>query len=30
MSKGTIVYEGIPEELRDNEEVKAKYIGVTG
>ena len=30
MSKGTIVYEGTPEELRDNEEVKAKYIGVTG
>jgi branched-chain amino acid transport system ATP-binding protein len=30
MSKGTIVYEGIPEELRDNEEVKAKYLGVTG
>ena len=30
MSKGTIVYEGKPEELRDNEEVKAKYLGVTG
>ena len=30
MSKGTIVYEGTPEELRDNEEVKAKYLGVTG
>ncbi len=30
MSKGTIVYESTPEELRDNEEVKAKYLGVTG
>ncbi len=30
MSKGTIVYEGTPEELRGNEEVKVKYLGVTG
>ena len=30
MSKGTIVYESTPEELRDSEEVKAKYLGVTG
>ena len=30
ISKGTIVYEGTPEELRGNEEVKAKYLGVTG
>ena len=29
-SKGTIVYESTPKELRDNEEVKAKYLGVTG
>jgi len=29
MSKGTIVYEGTPEELRGSEEVKAKYLGVT-
>ncbi len=30
MSKGAIVYESTPEELRDNEEAKAKYLGVTG
>ena len=30
MSKGTKVYEGTPEELRGDEEVKAKYLGVTG
>jgi branched-chain amino acid transport system ATP-binding protein len=28
ISKGVIVYESKPEELRDNEEVKAKYLGV--
>jgi branched-chain amino acid transport system ATP-binding protein len=30
ISKGVIVYESTPQELRDNEEVKAKYIGVAG
>jgi len=30
ISKGTIVYQSKPEELRDNEEAKAKYLGVTG
>ena len=30
VSKGVIVYESTPEELRDNEEVKAKHLGVTG
>ena len=28
ISKGAIVYQSTPKELRDNEEVKAKYIGV--
>ncbi len=28
MSKGSIVYESIPTELRDNEEIKTKYLGV--
>lgn len=28
MSKGEIVYQSTTEEFRDNEEVKAKYIGV--
>lgn len=28
ISKGTIVYESTPKELRDNEEVKAMHIGV--
>lgn len=28
ISKGIIVYESTPEELRGNEEVKAKYLGV--
>ncbi len=28
MSKGSIVYESNPAELRDNEEVKTKYLGV--
>jgi len=30
ISKGTIVYQSKPGELRDNEEAKAKYLGVTG
>lgn len=30
ISKGIIVYESTPQELRGNEEVKAKYIGVAG
>jgi len=30
ISKGIIVYESTPEELKDNEEVKTKYLGVTG
>ena len=30
VGKGVIVYESTPAELRDNEEVKAKYIGVAG
>ncbi len=30
VSKGVIVYESTPDELRDNEEVKAKYLGVAG
>lgn len=28
MSKGKVVYESIPQELRDNTEVKVKYLGV--
>jgi len=28
ISKGVIVYESTPEELRDSEEVKAKYLGL--
>lgn len=28
MSKGKVVYESTPGELRDNEEIKAKYLGV--
>lgn len=28
MSKGTIVYESAPQQLRDNEEVKVKHLGV--
>lgn len=28
ISKGVIVYESTPEELRDNEEVKARYLGL--
>ncbi len=30
ISKGALVYQSTVEELRDNEEVKAKYLGVTG
>jgi branched-chain amino acid transport system ATP-binding protein len=30
MSKGQIVYEGTPAELRANEEVKRRYLGVAG
>jgi len=30
VSKGVIVYESIPEELKGNEEVKTKYLGVAG
>ena len=30
LSNGKIVYESIPEELRNNEAVKTRYIGVTG
>lgn len=28
ISKGKVVYEGMPEELRDNEEVKHKHLGI--
>ena len=28
ISKGTVVYESTPQELRDNEEVKSKHLGV--
>ncbi len=28
MSKGSVVWEGVPEDLRDNEEVKQKWLGV--
>ena len=30
VSKGMIVYESVPQELKDNEEAKVKYLGVTG
>jgi branched-chain amino acid transport system ATP-binding protein len=30
MSKGVIVHEGPPERLRYDEEMKAKYLGVSG
>ena len=30
VSKGVIVYESTPEELKGNEEAKAKYLGVAG
>jgi branched-chain amino acid transport system ATP-binding protein len=29
ISKGMIVHESIPKELRDNEELTGKYLGVT-
>ncbi len=29
LSNGKIVYESLPEDLRDNEEVKARHLGVT-
>ncbi len=28
MNKGTIVYESVPEELRDNTEIKSLYLGI--
>jgi branched-chain amino acid transport system ATP-binding protein len=28
MSKGTIVYESSPDALRDNHEIKARYLGL--
>jgi branched-chain amino acid transport system ATP-binding protein len=30
ISKGLIVFEATPDELRVNEEVKAKYLGISG
>ena len=30
ISKGIVVNECTPEQLKDNEEVKAKYLGLTG
>ncbi len=30
ISRGTVVYESTPKELGDNEEVRAKYLGVAG
>ncbi len=30
ISKGSVVYEGTPEEFQSNEEVKARYIGISG
>ena len=30
ISKGKIVYESVPEELKNNEDVKARYLGVAG
>lgn len=30
LSNGKVVYESIPDDLRSNDEVKAKYIGVAG
>jgi branched-chain amino acid transport system ATP-binding protein len=29
LDRGRIVYESVPEELENNEEIKAKYLGVT-
>jgi len=28
INKGKIVYESVPDELRDNEAIKAKYLGI--
>ena len=28
VSKGSVVWEGLPDDLRDNEEVKQKWLGV--
>jgi branched-chain amino acid transport system ATP-binding protein len=28
ISKGTVVYQSTPQELRDNEEIKSKHLGV--
>jgi ABC-type branched-subunit amino acid transport system ATPase component len=30
LSNGKIVFESIPDQLKSNEEVKTKYIGVAG
>jgi branched-chain amino acid transport system ATP-binding protein len=30
LSNGEVVYESVPEQLRSNDEIKAKYIGVAG
>jgi ABC-type branched-subunit amino acid transport system ATPase component len=30
ISKGVIVYESKPQELRANEKIKAKYLGIAG
>ena len=29
LSKGQIVYESAPHQLKNNEEIKAKYLGIT-
>jgi len=28
MSKGQVVYSALPQELRANEEIKSKYLGI--
>jgi branched-chain amino acid transport system ATP-binding protein len=28
ISKGSVVWEGVPDDLRDNEEIKHKWLGV--
>jgi branched-chain amino acid transport system ATP-binding protein len=28
MSKGTIVHQSVPEELRENNEIKSAYLGI--
>ncbi len=30
LSKGQIVYESTPDQLRNDEEIKVRYLGVTG